>query len=152
MTLIWVSDLTIIGSHNGLLPGRRQAINRTNAGISLIRPLGTNFSEILIKILIHSFKKMHLTVCEKAAILSRPQCVNRSVVKSPNWLLPCTENLQYWKGAQDTVHFKYYVNGWCLAVVCCGTECFYPYPSGLLHWHTSETSLNNISMGIASIH
>ena len=46
MTHICVSKLTIIGSDNGLLPGRRQAIIWTNAGILLIGPLGTNFSEI----------------------------------------------------------------------------------------------------------
>ena len=32
----------------------------TNAGILLIRPLGTNFSEILIEIHTFLFKKMHL--------------------------------------------------------------------------------------------
>ena len=41
-----VSKLTIIGSDNGLSPGRRQAIIWTNAGIVLIGPLETNFSEI----------------------------------------------------------------------------------------------------------
>ena len=60
MTHIWVSKLTSIGSDNGLSPGRRQAIIWTNAGILLIRPLGTNFSEILIEIHTFSFKKMHL--------------------------------------------------------------------------------------------
>ena len=45
-----VGKLTIIGSDNGLSPGRRQAITWTNAGIVLIGPLGTNFSEILIEI------------------------------------------------------------------------------------------------------
>ena len=57
---ICVSKLTIIGSDNGLSPSRRQAIIWTNAGILLIRPSGTNFSEILIKIEVFSFKKMHL--------------------------------------------------------------------------------------------
>ena len=57
---ICVGNLTIIGSDNGLLPGRRQAIIWTNAGILLIGPLGTNFSEILIEILTFSFKKTHL--------------------------------------------------------------------------------------------
>ena len=47
---ICVSKLAIIGSDNGLLPGRRQAIIWTSAGILLIRPLGTNFGEILIEI------------------------------------------------------------------------------------------------------
>ena len=60
MTHICVGKLTIIGSDNGLSPGRRQAIIWTNAGILLIEPLGTNFNEILIKINIFSFKKMHL--------------------------------------------------------------------------------------------
>ena len=44
VTLICVSKLTIIGSDNGLSPGRRQAIIWINAGILLIGPLGTNFS------------------------------------------------------------------------------------------------------------
>ena len=54
--------LTIIGSDNGLSPDRRQAIIWTNAGLLLIGPLGTNFSEILIEILTFSFKKMRLKV------------------------------------------------------------------------------------------
>ena len=46
VTHICVSTLTIVGSDNGLSPGRRQAIIYTNDGILLIGPLGTNFSEI----------------------------------------------------------------------------------------------------------
>ena len=60
MTHIYVSKLAITGSDNGLSPGRRQAIIRTNAGILLIGPLGTNFSEILIGIQTFSFKKLHM--------------------------------------------------------------------------------------------
>ena len=59
---ICVNQLTIIGSDNGLLPDRHQAIIGTNAGILFIGPLGTNFSEILIEILTFSFKKMLLKV------------------------------------------------------------------------------------------
>ena len=59
VTHICVSKLTIIGSDNGLSPGRRQAIIWTNAGILLIGPLGTNFSEISIDIQIFSFNKIH---------------------------------------------------------------------------------------------
>ena len=59
VTHVWVSNLTIIGSDNGLSPGRRQAIIWPNAWILLIRTLGTNFSEILSKIHTFSFKKMH---------------------------------------------------------------------------------------------
>ena len=47
---ICVGKLTIIGSDNGLSPGRRQAIIRTNAMILLIGTLGTNFSEVLSEI------------------------------------------------------------------------------------------------------
>ena len=61
---ICVSKLTIIDSDNGLSPGRRQAIIWTTAGILLIGPLGTEYSEILIEIDTFSFKKMHLNnVC-----------------------------------------------------------------------------------------
>ena len=55
-----VNKLSTIVSDNGLSPGRRQAIIWTSAGILLIGPLGTNFSEILIEIYTFSFKKMHL--------------------------------------------------------------------------------------------
>ena len=57
---IWVSNLTIIGSDNGLSPGRCQAIIWTIPGILFIRPRWTNFSESLIEILTFSFKKMGL--------------------------------------------------------------------------------------------
>ena len=57
-----VSELTIIGSDNGLSPGRRQAIFWNNTGLLLIQPLGTNVSEISIGIQTFSFKKMHLNM------------------------------------------------------------------------------------------
>ena len=50
VTHICVGKVTIIGSDNGLSPGRRQAIIWTNPGILLIGPLETKFSEILIEI------------------------------------------------------------------------------------------------------
>ena len=62
VTHIRVSKLIIIGSDNGLSPDQRQAIIWTNAGILLIGPFGTNFSEIFIEILTFSFKKMRLKV------------------------------------------------------------------------------------------
>ena len=60
VTHICVNKLTIIGSDNGLSPGRRQAIIGTNVEILLIGPLGTNFSEILIEICAFSLKKIRL--------------------------------------------------------------------------------------------
>ena len=62
MTHICVGNLTLIGSDNGLSPDGCQGIIWTNAGILLIGPLGTNFSEILIEVLTYSFKKMRLNV------------------------------------------------------------------------------------------
>ena len=78
VTHICVSRLTITGSDNGLAPGRRQAIIWTNAGILLIGPLETNFSEISIEIKIFSLTNLRLKVlsAKVTAILSRPQCVN----------------------------------------------------------------------------
>ena len=78
MTYIYVHKQTIIGSDNGLSPGRRQAIIWTNAGILLIATLGTNFSEILIEILIFSFKKMGLKV---SSAKWRPFCLGLNVLK-----------------------------------------------------------------------
>ena len=78
VTHICVNKLTIIGSDNGLSPGRRQAIIWTNAGISLIGPLGTNFSEILIEIETFSLKKMHLKMSSGKW---RPSCLGLNVIK-----------------------------------------------------------------------
>ena len=64
VTHICIDNLTIIGSDNGLSPDRRQAIIWTNAGILLIWPLGTNFSEISIEIDIFSLKKNENVVCK----------------------------------------------------------------------------------------
>ena len=78
VTHICVGKLTIIGSDNGLSPGRRQAIIWTNAGILLIGPLGTNFSEILIAIQTFSFKKMYLKM---ASAKWRPFRLGLNVLK-----------------------------------------------------------------------
>ena len=51
-----------IGSNNGLVPNRHQAIIETNAGLLSIEPFGTNFSEIVIKIQNFSFTKIHLNI------------------------------------------------------------------------------------------
>ena len=80
VTHICVSKLTIIGSDDGLSPDRHQAIMLTNAGILLIGPLGTNFSEILIKIHAFSFKKMHLKMSSGKW---RPFCLGLHVL-NPN--------------------------------------------------------------------
>ena len=77
VTHLCVSKLTIIGSDNGLTPDRRQAIIWTNAGLLLIGPLGTNFSEIFIEILIFPFQKMRLKV---SSAKRRPFCLGLNVL------------------------------------------------------------------------
>ena len=79
-THICVGKLTIIGSDNGLSPGRRQAIIWTNAGTLLIGPLGTNFNETLIEIHTFSFKKIHLKISSGKW---RPFCLGLNVL--PHW-------------------------------------------------------------------
>ena len=76
-THICVGNLAIIGSENGLSPSRRQAIIWTNAGILLIGPLETNFSEILIEILTFSFKKMRMKV---SSAKWRPFCLGLNML------------------------------------------------------------------------
>ena len=76
---ICASKVTIIGSDNGLSPGRRQAIIWTNAGILLNRTLGTNASEIISTIHTFSFKKMHLKMS------SAKWCLFRLGLNELNW-------------------------------------------------------------------
>ena len=77
VTHICVGNLTIIGSDKGLSPDRRQVITWTNAGILLIAPLGTNFSEIIMKIHIFSFKKMFLKL---SSAKRQPFCLGLNVL------------------------------------------------------------------------
>ena len=70
------------------MPGRRQSIIWTNAGILLIGPLGTNFGEILIEIHIFSVQKMHLKMSSgKWLPFSRPRCVIMSISSSFAWVM-----------------------------------------------------------------
>ena len=88
-THICVSELTIIGSDNGLSPGRRQAIIWTIAGILWIGPLGTNFNEILIEIYTFSFRKIHL---KTSSGKWRPFCLGLNVLSNNGlqvWIMSC---------------------------------------------------------------
>ena len=77
VTHICVSNITIIGSDNGLSPGWRQAIIWTNADILLIGHIGTNFNEILIEIHTFSFKKIHFKMSSGKR---RPFCLGFNVL------------------------------------------------------------------------
>ena len=81
VTHLCVSKLTIIGSDNGLSPGRRQAIIWTNDGMLLIGPLRTNFNETSIEIHVFSFKKIYLKL---SSAKRRPFCPGLNVLIQSN--------------------------------------------------------------------
>ena len=104
---ICVGNLAIIGSDNSLSPGRHQAIIWTSDGILWIRPLGTNFSEILIEFLTFWFKKMRLNV---SSAKWRPFCLGLNVLRC-DWCThylkkPCFVSKFCWKWRCK------YENGW----------------------------------------
>ena len=70
-------NYTVIGSDNGASPGRRRAIIWTNAGLLLIGPLRTNFSEILFEMHTFLFKTMHLNLSSEKW---KPFCLGLSVL------------------------------------------------------------------------
>ena len=83
VTHICFSKLTIIGSDNGLLPGRRQAIIWTNAGLLLIWTVATNFSEIFSEIHTFSFRKMCF---KKSSGKWGPFCLGLNVLTPLTWM------------------------------------------------------------------
>ena len=93
ITHICISKLTIIGSDNGLSPGWHQAIIWSNAGILLVGPLVTNFSDMLIEI--HTFLlKMLLKI---SSAKWRPFCLGLSVndlmLMPPDLLVSCCNDI-----------------------------------------------------------
>ena len=92
VTHICVSKLTIIGSDNGLLPGRRQAIIWTNDGILLTRTFRTHFSEIVSKIHTFSFRKIHLKMSSGKRC---PFCLGLNVLMAPDTAHLCSKSCHY---------------------------------------------------------
>ena len=89
-------------------PGQRQAIICTNAGILLIWPLGTNFSEILIKIHAFLFKKMHLKMpsakCSHFVSASMCWVIVKSRVYHSFWRYLCyPHDSDMWSAAEPWV-------------------------------------------------
>ena len=76
MTHICISKLIIIGSDNGLVPGRCQAII-TNDGKLLIWPVQTNFCEILSKFKT-SLKKIHFKM---SSVKRWPFCLSLNLLR-----------------------------------------------------------------------
>ena len=91
VTHICVSKLTIIGSDNGLSPGRRKAIIWTNDGILLIWTFRTHFSEIVSEIHTFSFKKMYFKM------------------SSGKWRLSCL-GLNVLTGMDPLCHYEHHQN------------------------------------------
>ena len=89
VTHMCVSNLSSIGSDNGLSPGRRQAIIWTNAKLLSVGTLRTYFKELQSKYSNLNWGKCTWNVVyEMASILSRPRCVNAVVLPSPSHQLP----------------------------------------------------------------
>ena len=84
VTNLYIDNLTIIGSDNGLSPGRCQAIIWTNAGLLIIGPLRRNFSEILNKINTVLSMKMRLKM---PSTKWQPLCLGLKVLEILSKLL-----------------------------------------------------------------
>ena len=100
-THICAGKLATIGSDNGLSPGRRQAIIWTSAGILLIRPIGTNFNEILTEILLFSFKKMRLKV---SSAKRWPFCLGINVLNQSGNHANKYPACNYWNHFRSSCH------------------------------------------------
>ena len=142
VTHICVSKLTIIDSDNGLSPDRRQAIIWINAGILLIGPLGTNFSEILIEILTFSSKKMRLKV---SCVKQRPSCLGLNVLRYVQNCVPIWHCFLYYP--QSEIWFIYICQSvycidwnvlWMIYLNLTGlmTVLYLSYSVQLFHWPT----------------
>ena len=110
---ICVSELTIIGSDNGLSPGHRQAIIWTNDAILLIQTFRIHFSEI-VENFIHFHSRQCISKCQE----NGGHLVSASVIilMLPIWMQECFHiNLKYPRILQDfNVHFE-----WCHLVHKC---------------------------------
>ena len=120
---ICISKVTTIGSDNGLSPGRGQAVIWTNAGILLIGPLGTTFSEILIEFHTFSFRKMHLNMWW-------PFCPGMNV--STYWCISYVDICNSRKNTVD-VHFP--------MLVVCGSESHHCSINWLTHWDQNKITV-----------
>ena len=147
MTHICVGNLIIIGSDNGLSPGRRQSTIWTNTGILLIWPLGTNFNEILIGIQTFSFKKMHLKM---SSAKWRPFCLGLNVLiflrvsqqetktwsRSSDLYNPSNRSAKHRSYQQTMTYFGY----WCIMNFMCSNVCV-----NMWGWSSGDANITVIS-------
>ena len=101
---ICVSNLTIIGSDNGLSPDQRQVIIWTNADKLSIGLQETKFNEILIEIYTFSFKKMHLKMPSGKW---QPSCLSLNVLRT----VVMTQNSVYQISPRNKIVVTLHING-----------------------------------------
>ena len=107
LTQICNSELTIIGSDNGLVAWSAPS-HYLNTWISLFRTLGTNFRKIIIEIHTFSFKKMHLRMSSAKlndGNFPRPQCVKCIVFPTTILIfinMPISKHIQYHRNVSHT--------------------------------------------------
>ena len=100
VTHIWFSNLTIIGSNNGLSPIWHQAIIWTNAVSLSFEPLRTHFRKIVFQIQTYLFKKMHFKMLSGKC---QPFCLGLNVLNA------CCHCL--WKSLQ---HYHIHMSHFCV--------------------------------------
>ena len=101
---ICIDNLTTNDSVNGLSPGRCQAFIWSNAGILVIKLLGTNPSEIVIETLIFPFKKMHLKMSSGKC---QPWCLGLNVFIQNNFFSWITNLLWNFFNANDVKNLMF---------------------------------------------
>ena len=129
-THICVSNLAIIGSDNGLSPGWRQAIIWSNAGNIVNWTLGNqlqwNFNQNS-NIFIHE-NGFESVVCEMAAILSRPQCVD--TLKPEKWQPYCE-----WHAFHNVIRINKITNFLARSIRAVFVQHSYQFLIHVLSWH-----------------
>ena len=136
---IYVSKLTIIGSDNGLAPGRRQPIIRANAGILLIGPLGANFSENSNEVHTFSFKKTHLKLSSAKCCHFVPVSIfdNKEFIVCMS-LIYSRSSPGIWVTLSSFFHiYVFRTSLWTrlIGVNYCETLRMYIYSQGYTHWN-----------------
>ena len=139
VTHICISKVTIIGSNNGLLPGRHQAIIWTNAGILFNGSLRRNFSEILIETSIFSLKKMYSKISSGNL---QPFCLGLNMLSTTKPFYQVLLQVKIVTICQSHGSRVQFINH----VVNCGT--FHGWSHGIISWthlHLSLLSLHCVS-------
>ena len=147
MTHICISELNIIGSDNGLSPGRHQASIWTNAGILLIGYSGTNFSEILITIQTFSFKKMHLKLMSGKLLPFFLSLNELSVVAScEKVFMPWIHNVASVNISTSQHHSKHFADHFSNALLLKQNMCIFIKISFISVWLTRDCLYNGLEL------